>query len=281
MRIPYETSRTALFSPERMPTIFALGTEYDDATLCAEASRLAYIRFNEDETEQQRLARSLALVGFNDVSVRSEAGTQVVVACDVDKKRTLVIFRGTQPDDISDITTDADFLRCVWRGGGSVHRGFATAYDSIHDWLDEQLTRIVTTQLLVTGHSLGAALATLAASIYPAAHLYTYGSPRVGDEVFANTFAARRVARFVNCADVVTRIAPEPLGYQHVGTERYINRSGTLRLTMDAVQKFEDAAIARVEYIASSAWRPGSVAVRDLADHAPINYVSGVMGSRS
>lgn len=281
MRIPYETSRTALFSPERMPTIFVRGTEYDDATLCAEASRLAYIRFNEDETEQQRLARSLALVGFTDVSVRSEAGTQVVVASDIDRKRTLVIFRGTQPDDISDITTDVEFLRCDWRGGGSVHRGFATAYDSIHGWLDQQVKHTEPIQMLITGHSLGAALATLAASIYPAAHLYTFGSPRVGDGEFADSFVSRTVARFVNCADLVTRIPPEPMGYQHVGTERYIDRSGTLRLTMDAVQKFEDAAIARVEYIASSAWRPGSVAVRDLADHAPINYVSGVMGSRS
>lgn len=281
MRIPYDISRTALFSPEQMPTIFVRGTDYDEATLCAEASRLGYIRFESTETEKQRLVHSLAPVGFTNLNVCSEAGTQVVVASDPDRQRTLVIFRGTQPDDISDITTDVDFLQCDWGDSGSVHQGFATAYGSIRGWLDEQLHQIVTTQLLITGHSLGAALATLAASIYPAAQLFTFGSPKVGDEAFANTFAARTAGRFVNCADLVTRIPPEPMGYQHVGTEHYIDRFGTLQTTMLAMQKFEDAAIARVQYVAASSWRPGSVAVRDLADHAPINYVSGVIGSRS
>src|SRR5262249_43662085 len=52
--------------------------------------------------------------------------------------------------------------------------------------------------------------------------LYTYGSPRVGDNTFAealgNMLALRRIAHFrvVNANDIVTRVAPRFTGYAHV-----------------------------------------------------------------
>lgn len=67
-------------------------------------------------------------------------------------------------------------------------------------WRLEELGR--TRSVWFTGHSLGAALATLAADLFePARGVCTLGSPRVGDVAFATLFDARfrqRSARYVN-----------------------------------------------------------------------------------
>src|SRR5262249_54451343 len=85
----------------------------------------------------------------------------------------------------------------------------------------------------LTGHSLGAALATLAAARWAAGHrvqgLYTFGSPRVGNAAFAATVPGP-CYRFVNNNDVVTRLPPPGLfaGYRHVGVLKYIRTDGVI-----------------------------------------------------
>jgi pimeloyl-ACP methyl ester carboxylesterase len=63
-----------------------------------------------------------------------------------------------------------------------------------------------------TGHSLGGALATLAADRHgDSAAVYTFGSPLVGDDAFAAGFNNRhegRSFRYVNGDDLVTRVPP-------------------------------------------------------------------------
>ena len=87
-------------------------------------------------------------------------------------------------------------------------------------------------ELLVTGHSLGAALAATFAAHYmrdhPAAAVraYPYAQPRVGDAVFAQALerlvasSPRRVfRRFINNNDIVTRVPASLLGYRHEPVE--------------------------------------------------------------
>jgi pimeloyl-ACP methyl ester carboxylesterase len=85
----------------------------------------------------------------------------------------------------------------------------------------------------VTGHSLGGGLATvMAARIldemdrgakFNLKGLYTYGSPRVGNDEFVTRFNARtaargvQVVRFRKANDVVTAIPGVFMGYKHVG----------------------------------------------------------------
>ena len=85
-----------------------------------------------------------------------------------------------------DLWTDSQFLPALCRAGGRVHQGFRDVFMEISGQLDE-LVRVATPdqKLWLTGHSLGGALATLAAAHLEGARvqgLYTYGCPRVGDD---------------------------------------------------------------------------------------------------
>jgi hypothetical protein len=87
--------------------------------------------------------------------------------------------------------------------------------------------------LHLTGHSLGAALATLAGAsgaLPTAVALYSFGSPRVGDACFRDCLTAQNLGmhRFVHGNDVVTTLAPEGwLGFTHVGNALHITRDGS------------------------------------------------------
>ena len=83
-----------------------------------------------------------------------------------------------------------------------------------------------------TGHSLGAALATLAVDRFGTERvggLYTFGSPRVGDKVFQKAFTAP-CQRFVNNTDIVVHLPPPTLlaDYAHVGNLRFIDSAGKI-----------------------------------------------------
>jgi hypothetical protein len=52
----------------------------------------------------------------------------------------------------------------------------------------------------------------------------------------------------------------------------YIDSAGQLRTSMTREKIEADRTRARIDYLRDEAWRTGAVLVRDLADHAPINY---------
>lgn len=149
----------------------------------------------------------------------------------------IVAFRGTE-SEINDILTDVN----VRFGGGplgDVHEGFLLAlgdvWRDVRDALDDLAGS--SRSLWLTGHSLGAALATLAVAKLiergtPVNGLYTYGSPRCGDKQFAAAFNASfsQAYRFVYGDDLVTRVPPRFIfGYRHVGNVRYIDENCGIR----------------------------------------------------
>src|SRR5258707_1557170 len=103
---------------------------------------------------------------------------------------------------------------------GRVHDGFAMAtralVPGIGEWIKAASPDLG--KLLLTGHSLGAAMATLAATIWRPDWLVTLGSPRVGDAAFVSTVLASHSVRLVNCCDVVTEVPPPVGGYTHLPT---------------------------------------------------------------
>ena len=148
-----------------------------------------------------------------------------------------IVFRGTEKN-WPNISEDAD-LFATSEVIGQVHSGFKTATDAVWQEIHGELaTRQATTNLplYVTGHSMGAAVATIATAralldsdngTLDVAALYTFASPRVGNGQFSNDFAQTIAgagtfyARVVNDCDPVTnvplRVGPDLIPfYEHV-----------------------------------------------------------------
>lgn len=159
--------------------------------------------------------------------------TQVFV--DSDDSRLIIAFRGTEPDELEDWATDLKFRRTSTRIG-SVHRGFWSAFISVWEPIYALCRDSKDKQIILTGHSLGGALATCCYAmldsygIKPTA-VYSYGCPRVFSSESADIFNTRhkgRVFRFVNNNDIVTRVPTQHLGYSHVGQLFYIDHNGII-----------------------------------------------------
>lgn len=280
----YDPSRTALYRPERQVPLHASLFAGKPDAFAAELARLAYIDFEHDPA---LLHAALAMHGmhsaalFTDTSVHSE-GFAAIDPAGVG----WIAFRGTQPDALRDFVADAKTWPEEFPGGGMVHAGFFEAWlgkepnggmaEQVHRWLD----RHAPLRLVATGHSLGAALATLCAAEHRSCELVTIGSPRVGDDALVARFAGRIARRYAQCADLVTRVPP-PLGFSHVGALHYVDSLGRLHHPPPETKTIaRDRRNASFEYLRDNALREGNVLLRELADHAPINYVTALLEIR-
>ena len=225
----------------------------------AEAALLAYSEPAEIKAKVINDWRFDYLKPFND----EKTGTQAFLA--VGGGVAILAFRGTEPGKLPDVKTDAEIrLKTLPEYPGAIHEGFATALASVYADVKAAVDALPGSGALlyITGHSLGAALATLcaqrltAARGYPIQGVCTYGSPRVGNPAFANEFQPRlgqRTYRLVNNEDLVTRVPPRAAGYEHVGEMVYIDDAGRLQrdigfwyrflnLAANAAEDFEKAA---------------------------------------
>ena len=96
--------------------------------------------------------------------------------------------------------------------------------------------------IYLTGHSLGGALAQIAAAELgddQVAACYTFGSPRVGNMYF-DLWVKPPSYRVVNYADIVPQV-PLPIGYRHSGDARYLPATVTatpFRFSPNILQRF-------------------------------------------
>lgn len=275
--IPYDASRAALYTPERQPTLFEAGRSYTPTQWAVEAARLAYYRAEESEAERQRLTEALACAGFDAPVLFRDDATYAFGCLHAHDGSALVACRGTQPDEIRHLATNLQAQQTDWsESGGRVHAGFAEAARSVlpqvEAWLAGEARQH--SRLILAGHSLGAALATLAASVLNPALLVTLGSPRVGDALFVSALSDLHVMRIVDGCDVVTQLPPALSFYAHAGAVTYIRCVDGACVEEPSPSEIEaDRLQGRARYAAEHAWRSGSVLLRELADHAPINYV--------
>jgi hypothetical protein len=136
----------------------------------------------------------------------------------------ILAFAGTDPGVWQNLVTDFTPLP---RQGSDLHQGFRVAADAAKDDIDGAiaLSRRTGKPLFVTGHSLGAALAALAAkrasdASLPPRAVYGFGMPRVGGRPFQTSYDAVLGAvtyRLVHGIDLVARVAPSSVGFHHVG----------------------------------------------------------------
>lgn len=183
-----------------------------------------------------------------------------------------VCFRGTEPDSFTDMISDIKFALSTFRGEGKVHTGFLSSYTELKSkGLEKYLNFLTTTwpdaPIIFCGHSLGGALATLAAISYPKrALLISIGSPRVGNRAFSRWYPVRGI-RVKNLADPVTHLPPSFAltgGYRHVGEKVLLFHSSLklkgLSLRQDASGTWE-------------AWKNRLIGkMESLFDHAPASY---------
>ena len=275
MSYRYDPSRTALFTPAKGVDFFAAGRPASEAALCAEMSRLVYVPFERGtDAERRRLTEALTRIGFTPPHLFSGGGTQAFLTNDTDRAVSVLAFRGTEVNP-GDWATVLAAWRVPWSKGGKVHRGFARAFASVWRELAPQLDA-APGRLLYTGHSLGGALATLAASRHPPQALYTFGSPRVGNRAFVKSLPSCECHRFTNCCDFISRLPLRFLGYRHCGPTSYLDREGAVHVGPNAGVPRWDRARARIAYLRQWSWRSWTLATRDFADHSPANYVSAL-----
>lgn len=202
--------------------------DWKNAKMCADISNAIY---KDDKECAESLAhfihtkksfKFLDIKGAQGCLFRQNANTVVIA------------FRGTEPTQLNDVLADLKAWKETSETTGRVHSGFKTEIDklwpTIIKWLASSVKKKDT--VIVTGHSLGAAMATLAASrAYDMGYktnLYNFGSPRVGNYDWSKQFDEIPTWRFVNNNDIVTKVPPFGL-FTHIGELKYINFYGNVR----------------------------------------------------
>ena len=130
---------------------------------------------------------------------------------------------------------------------GLVHAGFKGEVDKLWEEINKHQQKHNDKEFYITGHSLGAAMATIATSRFEeyceVNQLTTCGSPRAGTRSFVNNIRTLHY-RVVNNNDIVTRVPLFLMGYKHHGKLIYINYYGQIR-NMTLWQRFKDKVRGR------------------------------------
>lgn len=126
------------------------------------------------------------------------------------RRHCVVAFRGTV--ELHNKAADAEsMLSTPWPPGGAdwclncaVGMGFSGAYEELRESLWEALRGLGCGDASLTGHSLGGAMAILAAFElrallgFRASPVYTFGAPRVGNQAFADAFTELSMSRDID-----------------------------------------------------------------------------------
>ncbi|GEM_PF-837994 len=215
---------------------------------------------------------SLSLAVASSVSYEAEAvvknigvnnwGFSRVVFFDVDETQgfiasvddvVLVAFRGTE--SLGDWLSNLDLASRQWPGHGELHNGFLACYERVKNLVLAEVSKGGRAKKLwLTGHSLGGALATIAAADLTSAHVvagvHTFGQPRLGDQSFQRFIEQHlpnKFFRFVNDDDIVPRIPP---GFEHVGKLIHFDAQGRVQKAEPGVEaaEIETPPLTEIEF---------------------------------
>jgi triacylglycerol lipase len=296
-------------TPRNIQTLYG-GTDprlplFVKAAYAADASLLSYRRWGTDPMTEQEFKQILSGFECRSLVTGEATGTQGYFASQEDF--AILAFRGTEKDDPKDAVTDisalpvsepdystapdepqtalrhlsiieALFHRC------RVHHGFQLALNDVWEEVHQHISGYRRThpqsEICFTGHSLGAALATLAASRFGGrgASLVTFGSPRTGNQEFCERVGRNAdlgVFRFVNGADPVTHVPLEDPVYRHTAPPLlFIDSSGDIQeLASAPAGDWADLAETLEELPQAGFFNNlDSQTAADLADHSPARY---------
>jgi len=250
-------SKGPSFGPQgpRVPDIESIATRHYDPKLAYVMAVISTWAYADERTLAEKL-RYYGIEGarVRRITVQNNALLVVATAYLIQShngRAGVLAFRGTDPASFISILADGETMQRPF-AGGVVHSGFYTNVEAVWDDVAECLDGALNAthieddagkrtkldspleSLYVTGHSLGGAMALLAAARifqggFDAAKrtvkgVYTFGQPMVGDKAFAegckNDFGPI-LFRHVYRRDIVPHLPPKSeLGYQHTGAER-------------------------------------------------------------
>ncbi|KAK9670392.1 hypothetical protein RND81_13G198800 [Saponaria officinalis] len=226
---------------------------------------------------------------------QQEKTTQAFMMLERNEENDIIVlaFRGTSPFDCNDWSTDFDFSWLKIDEIGKIHKGFMMAlglkkcyhedndelgdfygdwpnqikhdnnyplaYYSIREKLKILMSQNKTAKLIITGHSLGGALAILFPAIL-ALHgeveildrleaIYTYGQPRVGNEKFGEFMKNKikehniKYYRIVYGYDIVPKVPLDNtlMTFKHFGTCIHFNSLYHAKIVEEEQIKKHDA----------------------------------------
>lgn len=205
----------------------------DEARLGLALGSLAQLAYEKDPAVVERTladAGARLVTGFlNPFGRKGAQGLAVETG-----KRLVLAFRGT--DEPVDWLRNLRLAPSRWWGiyPRSVHKGFASALSMVWSQsVAKVLERAHDKPVIFAGHSLGGALALLAASRFEEGTvkwIHTFGQPLTGTPPFCKLLAGcfeGKYVRWVNHDDVVARVPPEPL-YAHMGILKHFDADGNL-----------------------------------------------------
>jgi hypothetical protein len=142
-----------------------------------------------------------------------------------------IVFRGTQITSGFKLgqewAEDTLSLPLEPLGAGRVHLGFYGAYKALRQAVAAASATVgapAANGRVVTGHSLGAAIATLAWGDQ-GGDLMTFASPRVGNPDFATALWNGQTVRIFNAPDLVPDVPSDP-PFRHGGTPQEVHGPG-------------------------------------------------------
>ena len=214
------------------------------------------------------IRKKIYKMGYTNVRFLDIDGAQAYI-CKSDTQITFV-FRGTEPKEPSDVVADLKAWKEKSRVAGKVHDGFYGELEKLWDKVYLTAMKNRNKDCTITGHSLGAAMATICAARLQSVFnkeivLYTYGSPRVGNKEFVDILNVEH-HRWVNNNDAVTKVPPSWLFYKHHGMLSYLNYYGKVRDGYSFYQRIKDILRGRVR-----AYRKWQL-FRGVYDHSISNY---------
>jgi len=218
------------WKPSDLPTLRAA---YSDRTAVLMAYLAAFVYDRRIEAKGVlQVPPELAAFGFDKLTSFHNGMTDGWAYIAEGADLVALSFRGTS----STKNWDPDFRVTLIHPDNTdqqlrVHEGFYRAFVKLNEGklgIEDKMGAIKqatngAVPIYITGHSLGGALAQIAAAVLGSDQVgacYTYGSPRVGNSYF-DLWVKVPSYRVLNYADIVPQV-PVPIVYRHSGDPRYM-----------------------------------------------------------